>query len=320
MGNSPREGVLVVAIDTAPLARLFQAKDYPACAGLARDLAKAPDAQPLEQATCYTFLCRSLFQLREFGACIEAGLVAAHLAEPLQKFDLLGHALINVSAAQFHRGQIGDAVASLRRCLPFLHRFGEDGCNLEGYVLVNLGDYLRGLGDYTESIKYLEQARIWWLRVDTSQADRARSIVVEVHLDRGDTKGAGRLLPLGDEYVQQHPTDERAVLRHLCDKARYAMLTDEAGEAAALALDCIARSAEHLWALYHGLLVLAEVAVQRRNPEAAVIFGTLARAAADMAERPDLMAEADGLLMRLRMLQTEAVSRAMRSPFGRPKA
>lgn len=165
--------------DTSLLARLFQEKKYSSCADAARGLLAQPDLTSAEKATCYTYLCRSQFQLQEYGACIESGIRAAHLAEEIGDTRPYMMALLNVGGAQFHKGMLEEAAETYRRCLSAKGKPRPDIDNLEGFALTSLGSTLQALGRNEEAVQVLERGPAssgsGWTRHRPSALDAMRS-------------------------------------------------------------------------------------------------------------------------------------------------
>ena len=301
--------------DTALLTRLYQEKKYSSCADAARGLLAQQDVTTAEKATCYAYLCRSQFKLQEYGACIESGVLAAHLAEEIGDSRTFMQALHNVGAAQFHQGMLAEAVETYRRCLRAREKPNPSIDKVEGHALRSLGETLRALGRYEEAVEVLERARIWWQRVDPAEAERARSYAVWAYMEMGNTKGAERLLPLGDEYVARCPEDHYSVLSHRCDKARYHLLTGNLAEAVALAWECLGDCKEYPWVEHYAHMIIAEAWERRGNLEAAIGFAFFALNAADRAVRPDLFGAADAMLDRLEIRHPDAWKRFWKAYF-----
>lgn len=299
--------------DTSLLARLFQDKKYNSCADAARGLLVQPDLTPAEKATCYTYLCRSQYQLRQYGACIESGIRAAYLAEEVGDACSCMVALLNVGGAQFHMGMLEEAVESYRHCLRAKDKSVPSTDKAEGHALRSLGETLRALGRYEEATLALERARIWWQGVDAEEAERTRRYIVWTYLEMGNPKAAERLLPLGDQYVVHHPGDQYAAVSHLIDKARYNLLTGDLPEAVALAWECLGGSKEYPVLQHCAYMVIADAMEGLKHFEAALAFAYLAEFAADWAERPDLFANAKGMVDRLRMQQPEAARKIIQA-------
>ena len=304
-------------VDTAPLGSLLKAGESHACAALARVLLAQPDLSPIEKAVCHSFLSRSLHKLRDYRASIEAGVIACHLAEEVKDWDLLAETLLDLSEAQFYSNFPEEAVASLRRF--FQHRNHSDAARkLEGYALVDMGVYLRTLRQYAEALTYLDKAWIWWRRQDPSKAELCRSYIVWINLTLGNITAAERLLPLGDEYVRLHPEDDAAITQHLHDRARYLFLKGDLPAAAARAWECLGHCEKHPDAAARTLLILADVMQRLNDQEAGVVLATLAKVAAEKADRHDLIAEARQFLMNRLVQDPDGVEKAMSAVTGSP--
>lgn len=122
-------------------------------------------------------------------------------------------------------------------------------------------------------------------------------------------------MPLGDQYVAQHPEDQYAALGHRGGKARYHLLIGDLPEAVALAWECLGECAGYPWFEHYAHMVIADAMERHKNFEAAVGFAFLAHNAADRAQRPDLFAAADGLLQRLEVQYPKDWRRAWKAYF-----
>lgn len=304
--------------DVTPVVEYFKEGKYQACADLALHLLKKPDLTNFEQATCYAHLTWSQYLLKDFGSCVESGILAAHLSEECGELDLMGKSLLAVANAHFHRGMPSEAVAVLLRASRHIGAFRDENFRLEGKILLNLGVYLKALARYDESLEYLDRARAWWQGKNDSFAELARSYSCWIYLTQGNLKAAERLLPFGDSYVRSHPEDNDVATQHLIDRALYAMAIGEPGQAAARAWECIGRSAQHMDARSDALFVIARLALQQQRPDAACSFATLSLWAADRAARPDRVGRVRQFLEQLQVNYPDAVLKAMADLIGQP--
>lgn len=283
-----------MAVGAEALESLLKHGQFKACSLLAREYLTHSDVSPSEKVQCRCLLVHSLVGDKEYTAAVEEGTIAAHLAEEHEQYDLLGRVLLHLSAAEFHLGCHAEASAHLERFFRYLPRMN---CSreLEGRALINQGIYLRALSREDEALTFFKRAWDWWRRRDPVMAERARTNATWQALESGHLDAAAKFLPLGEEYLQQHPDDIQARLLHLNDAARFRLLRGEHSEAARLAWECLGLSEEHPSDEAVAFLTLAYLARSEGQPEPAISAALLAKLAAEQGNRPDLAAEAQQL-------------------------
>lgn len=301
--------------ELSALRSLLKHKKADACTVLAREFLADKDRSPEERAECRAILCRSLVDEKKYMEVVEEGPVAAHTALELGLYDAAADALRALSTAQYYLGRQEEGVSTLKRLKDIvgLLKVNRD---LEGYVLLNLGNYLKALRRHQESVAFLKQAFDWFRSRNPQVAEVARGAAAWEAIQGGDMALADRLIPLGAEYIKEHPEDTTALCMHLAVLSRWHLCKGEIGEAVAHAVECIARSDAHPDERTLALLTLAQSGMNEGRAHAAYMAAVLAKVAAEAGGCPDLISETQHLIAYLTATQPRCVREVTESLIG----